>query len=125
MMLVPHYELPKVWPQVSAWIESAVKVNQGDEDAIDVAVALDRGLYELWWSPDEFAAVVQVSDFPKQRVATILYCGGVLGPLKHWYQDAKVIAKSRGIDVLRIWGRAGWERVLGLDRVGVILQERL
>lgn len=124
-MLVPRFDLPYIWPKCEEWINAAVKVNQGDENALDVIMAIERGLYELWWEPDKFAAVVQISDFPRQRVATILYAGGHLKPIYEMYQEAKKIARERGIDVLRIWGRAGWERVLGLDRVGVILQERL
>lgn len=125
MMLVSHYDLPHIWPKVVHWLESAIKINQGDETLFDVGMAINDGRYELWWEPDRFAAVVQIQDFPRQRVAVIAYCGGELESLKTMYLEAKKVAKARGIDVLRVWGRAGWERTLGLKRVGVILQETL
>jgi hypothetical protein len=125
MMLVPHFELGTVWPQVQGWLEDAIKVNQGDENLMDVARALDRGDYELWLEPGKFAAVVQIQEFPRQRVALLLYGGGVLESFLDMYGEAKRIAKERGIDVIRVWGRAGWERALGMKRVGLILQETL
>lgn len=125
MMLVSHYDLPHVWPKVVHWLEAAVKINQGDENLFDVGMAIENGLYELWYQKDRFAAVVQIQDFPRQRVAVIAYAGGELESLKEMYQEAKAVAKARGIDVLRVWGRAGWERTLGLKRIGVILQEKL
>jgi hypothetical protein len=125
MMLVPHYELGVVWPQVVGWLESAIKINQGDENLLDVGMAINEGRYELWWEKDKFAAVVQINDFPRQRVATLIYAGGALNAFRELYPEAKRIAKERGINVIRVWGRQGWERVLGLKRVGVILQESL
>jgi hypothetical protein len=125
MKQVSHFELPYVWPKVAHWLEAAVKVNQGDENLLDVGMGLERETYELWVEPDRFAAVVQISDFPRQRVCTILYAGGMLEAFKEMYEETKRIAKERGIDVIRVWGRAGWEKALGMKRVGVILQERL
>jgi hypothetical protein len=125
MMLVPHFELEAVWPKVVGWLADAIKHNQGDEGLLDVACAIDQGIYELWVEEGKFAAVVQIQDFPRQRVAIILYGGGVLDSFLEMYGEAKRIAKERGIQVIRVWGRAGWERALGLKRVGVILQEVL
>jgi hypothetical protein len=125
MRAVTHDELGAVWPQVERWLEEAIKVGQGDETLVDIACAIDRGDYELWVEPGQFAAVVQIRDFPRQRVATLLYAGGVLTAFLAMYAEAKRIAKMRGVQVIRTWGRPGWERALGLKRVGVILQEQL
>ena len=125
MMLVPHFELANVWPQVEKWLADAVKINQGDENLFDVGMAINEGRYELWWEPGKFAAVVQIQEFPRQRVAVLLYAGGVLEAFREMYGEAKRVAKARGIDVIRTWGRPGWERALGMKRVGVILQESL
>jgi hypothetical protein len=125
MMLVPHFDLEKVWPHVVGWLDAAIKINQGDENLLDVGMAINEGRYELWWEEEKFAAVVQIFDFPRQRVATVLYAGGDLAAFQSAWPDVKRIAKERGINVLRVWGRCGWERILGLKRVGVILQETL
>lgn len=123
MRKVPSYQIQHIWPQVYRWIEKAVEHGQGDEDALDIALALHNGVYELWHEPNKFAAVVQIVKHPKQTVATILYCGGELDSLLTMYAEAKHYAKANHINAIRVWGRQGWERVLGMKRIGVILQE--
>lgn len=68
---------------------------------------------------------MQIVEHPKQLVATILYVGGELDSLLTMYAEAKHYAKSVGIDAIRVWGRPGWEKVLGMKRIGLILQESL
>ena len=123
MRIVPARELEAIWPQVYRWIEKAVEHGQGDEDALDIAVAIYNGRYDLWLEDGKFAAVVQVVKHPKQTVATILYCGGELDSLLTMYSQAKEYARANKIDAIRVWGRQGWEKVLGMRRIGVILQE--
>lgn len=125
MKLVSKYDLGRVWPQVFDWLDSAVKVNQGDENIFDVGMALNSGVYELWHEEGKFAAVVQIQHFPRQRVAVIAYAGGDLDAFKKMYSEAKALARERGCSVIRTCGRAGWQRALGLKRVGFILQEQL
>jgi hypothetical protein len=124
---VPPEHLSNVWPGVSGWIAEAINrpENVGDENLLDVLIAIARGHYALWVEPQKFAAVVQVTQFPRQKVATILYAGGQLDSFIEGYQEAKKLARQYGIQVLRTHGRAGWERALSLKRVGVILQETL
>jgi len=123
LRIVPARELEAIWPQVYRWIEKAVEHGQGDEDALDIAVAIYNGRYDLWLEDGKFAAVVQVVKHPKQTVATILYCGGELDSLLTMYSQAKEYARANKIDAIRVWGRQGWEKVLGMRRIGVILQE--
>lgn len=123
MILVTPDQLANTWPAVEAWIASAVDENQGDENTLDVLIAIARGQYALWHEPGHFAAVAQIVNQPRQRVATILYCGGELGSLLQMYESARRWCRMNGIDVIRIWGRQGWEKVLGMQRIGVILQE--
>lgn len=122
-MLIPPEQLTDVLPEAIPWIEKAVKVNQGDENMLDVLAALCRNQYSLWYVPGVFAAVVQTLRQPRQTVTTILYAGGEdTDAIRQSFEFGKKWAKENGIDVLRVWGREGWEKVLGLKRVGVILQ---
>jgi hypothetical protein len=122
-MLIPAEQLTDVLPEALPWIEKAVRMNQGDENTLDVLAALCRNQYSLWYVPGVFAAVVQVVRYPRQSVATILYAGGDgLEAIKHSFEFGKKFAKEHNIDVLRVWGREGWEKLLDLKRVGVILQ---
>jgi alkanesulfonate monooxygenase SsuD/methylene tetrahydromethanopterin reductase-like flavin-dependent oxidoreductase (luciferase family) len=123
--LVTAAELSQVWPRVSAWIESAVKANQGDENLLDVLIAIARGQY-LLFEGDTYAVVGQVQVYPQQKVGMILYCGGSgLNPIQTAFEDAKHWCSANGISVLRTFGRPGWAKVLGLEQVGVILQTKI
>ena len=121
--LVPIEKLADVWPHVSKWLERAIERNQGDENIWDVFVALARGTYILWYEPGAYATVVYIFKHPRQTVATVLYCGGDdLGAIVKSFEFGKQFARENKIDVIRVWGREGWEKALGLERVGVIMQ---
>lgn len=124
MILITPEQLAHVWPEVEAWIASAVDKNQGDESTLDVFVGIARGHYSLW-KGDGFAAVTQIVNYPRQRVLTILYIGGDLSKIITMFDEAKAWCRANKVDVLRTYGRNGWERVTGLKQVGVILQESL
>lgn len=122
--IVPVERLADVWPEVCAWIEEAVKVNQGDENTLDVFVGLARGQYMLWHVPGRYCAVVQITRFPRQTVATVLYTGGAgLEAMRETFEEGKRWCRANGVNVIRTHGREGWARVMGLKHVGVILQE--
>lgn len=123
MNIVPPEQLANVWPEVVAWISQAVAVNQGDENTLDVLIALAQGRYTLWHEPGVFAAVSSIVRYPRQTVGNIVYLGGAdLESIQRAFGEAKAYARRNGIDVLRVWGRPGWERLLALKRRAVILQ---
>lgn len=121
--VVPIEQLEDVWPQVRHWIAAAIEYGQGDENEFDVLLALSRCEYLLFWEPGKYASVVQVQHYPQQKVAAILYAGGSdTAAMKREIEAWKPWCRSHGISQIRIWGRTGWERVLGLKRKAVILQ---
>jgi hypothetical protein len=98
-------------------------VNQGDENLLDVLIALARGQYALWYEAGKFGAVSRIERWPRQTVGTIVYLGGKdLQAIEDAFEEAKVFARANKIDVIRVFGRPGWERLLGMKRKGVILQ---
>ena len=120
--MVPIECLADEWPKVQQWIERAIEEGQGDEGVLDVFIGIARGAYSLWVGKS-FAVVAQVVRHPRQTVATILYCGGTdLTAISDAFDFAKDYARANAIDVLRVWGRPGWAKVLGLKAVGSILQ---
>lgn len=122
LVTTPH-QLANVWPEVEPWIAAAIEEGQGDENTVDVLIAIAQGRYWLWHEPKKFAGVVQINDNPRQKVATILYAGGSdLEGMKKAVEWGKGWCKERGISQIRVWGRKGWERVLEMKRKGVILQ---
>jgi hypothetical protein len=125
--IVPIQQLTSVWPDVRQWICDAIEYGQGDENELDVFMSLAQSRYALFHEPGKFAAVVQVTQFPRQQVATILYAGGPgsLAAMKQAIEDVKPWCREHGIKALRVWGRKGWEKVLEMKRKGVILQVEL
>lgn len=121
MQLVPPDKLCDVWPKCEAWIYDAITHGPGDENVLDVLIAIARGYYALWFE-EQFAAVVQIVQFPRQKVATILYAGGCLEAMRVKWPEALKYCRDNGIKVLRVHGRNGWERAFEMKRVGVILQ---
>lgn len=115
-----------VWPHVRHWIERALEYGPGDENLSDVFLGLARGQYAMWHSPGKWAAVYQAFRYPRQTVVTILYAGGDdLDAMKFSWEHAHMECIRRGIEVLRMWGRPGWEKALGVKRVGVIMQTKV
>lgn len=126
MILVSPEQLSDVWSQASGWIASALEYGQGDENLTDVLVSIAVGRYILFFERGKFAIVAQVQHFPRQKVITVLYCGGGdLDAIKQGIEEAKPWCKTQGITAFRVWGRVGWERILKMSRKGVILQAEL
>lgn len=122
-LIVPPNKLADVWPEVAPWIEDAIAFNGGDENLLDVLIALARGQYTLWHQPGRFVGVIQIVQFPRQTVATVIYCGGVdLKGIALAFEYGKRWARENGIAVIRTYGRPGWEKLLGLKRRGVALE---
>jgi len=123
---VPAEQLSAVWPEVVPWIESALPYGQGDESLLDVLIGLARGQSTLWIERGQFAAVTQLQAYSRQRVLIITYAGGVnLAAIVRAFHFARAWCAVNGVDVLRTYGRPGWERVLGLQSAGRILQTRV
>lgn len=126
MILVQPEQLRHVWPLCEKWIDDAIAEGQGDEGKLDVLIAIARGVYLLFFDPEHFASVVHIQQFPAQKVATIVYIGGVgLEAMKSAFEQGKAWGRTQGINVVRTYGRPGWSKVMGLKPVGVILQETL
>ena len=125
--IIPLNQLTTVWPEVRQWIADAIEYGQGDENELDVFMALAQGRYVLFHEPGKFASVVQITQYPRQQVATILYAGGPgsLQAMKQAIEDCKPWCRANNIKALRVWGRKGWEKVLQMKRKGVILQIEL
>lgn len=122
---VPIEKLADVWPTVAKWIDDAILYGQGDENLLDVFVALARGVYVLWYDPGKYAVVAQVQAHPRQKVGVILYCGGSdIAEIQRGFKEGKHHCAQHGIDVIRTYGRSGWAKVLNLKQVGVILQDK-
>lgn len=111
--------------EILPWLAKAAKHGGGDETAEQMLGRAYQGEYVLWYSPQRYAMVVQIQHHCSQSVCVVVALGG--SNLELIAQDAVQIgipwARQQGATVLRVCGRRGWERVLGLTHVGHILQK--
>lgn len=119
-----------VWPEVSHWIRRAFQRGDlGRFDAVEQDVLNGGSLLWLVWNDPriEGAAVTQIYETERSLVCEIRACGG--GGFKQWVQLIERIegyARDERCDVVRIFGRKGWMRVLkDYSAPKIILEKRL
>ena len=127
MYLVKPNQLADVWPLVHAWIERAMDCSTGDENSLDVLIAIAREQYFLFHEPDKFAAVAQIQNHPRHKICFVAYVGGTdLRLIKESFHNVLFPwAKKLGCYAVRCCGRSGWRRVMDMYDVGTALQLNL
>lgn len=66
--------------------------------------------------------ITQVHAFPKRKVLSIPFVGAEKGTIDDWIEAIdtfKEFARAHDCEVIRGWGRKGWERVLKPDSVRI------
>jgi hypothetical protein len=105
-----------IWPQVSPWIEAAMK--RGDLGKFsEVEKEVTNGGALLWLVCDgpmiDAAIVTQIAIVESGKVCTIIACGGTgvmrALPLLNQIED---YARREGCRKMRVMGRKGWARAL-------------
>lgn len=101
VQFVPVEYIHQTWPQVEAFVVSALQYCQGDLTVEQAKVRLADGRWEMYVAVDDFgviqgAAAVQFNNMPNDRVAFIMTMGGKLitNP-DNWKQFVEVL-KYRG-----------------------------
>lgn len=124
MHIVQLHQLADAWSEVEGWVKDALAYGPGDESATDVLIRLARGEYACFHEPGRFAWVLQIQQQPRQKVCAVLYLGGkdLEAIMKAVHEHGIPWAQSQGCTSIRVWGRDGWQRALGMKRVGAILQ---
>ena len=120
MNLVPLNKLADTWPHVEAWLARAVEQNLGDENLLDVLIAIAQNRYSLWYEPDRFALVTQIQEYPRQKVIVLLYAGapegsGAVERFKLLWEQERDTLKAAGITKVRMYGLRDWGKVLNVD----------
>jgi hypothetical protein len=116
MTIVPINKLADVWPHVESWLARAVEQNLGDENLLDVFIAIAQNRFSLWYEPDRCALVTQIQEYPRQKVMALLYVGapegsGAVTLLKLLLEQERAALKAVGITQLRAYGLRDWGTV--------------
>ena len=120
----------ELWPMARPWILRAIeKGNLAKFHPLEDDVLRFRAA--LWIAYDDdppqlyAAAVTQIADTDRQKVCTILACGGK--QMRKWLpllEGIEKYARTMGCDVVRLMGRKGWQKVLnGYSAKRVILEK--
>lgn len=120
MILVALDRLADTWLCVEKWLQAAVDQNLGDENLLDVLIALAQGRYQLWYEPDRFALVTQIQQYPRQKIIALLYAGaptgsGAVERFKLLWESEREKLKELGITKIRMYGLRDWGKVLGVE----------
>lgn len=131
VLCVPPAETSRVWPHVWKYIAAGQKAGGEPLDRIATLTDLKLG-YLLLWVIYEDQEIVGALITRLVRGNNDLVCHWVtLGGrnMQHWLHLQPVIeayARAEGCSRMRLYGRAGWKRVLREYRqTGVILEKRL
>jgi hypothetical protein len=120
MNLVPLNKLADVWPHVEGWLQRAVDQNLGDENLLDVFIALAQNRYSLWYEPERGALVTQIQEYPRQKVIALLYAGapedsGAVERFKELWAQQRETLRAAGITQVRMYGLRDWGKALGVE----------
>lgn len=116
MYSVPSTDIEEVWPDILPLVESAIPYAYGDyvaDDFLKASKSAEMQCYIV--AEDKIKCVVftEYCQYPQQKVCMITLCAG--HDMKDWVQYIERIAtfaKKEQCQVLEIFGRAGWEKVL-------------
>jgi len=118
--IVPLHKLADIWPQVEEWLQRAVEQNLGDENLLDVLIALAQNRYSLWYEPQRCALVTQIQEYPRQKVIALLYAGapegsGAVERFKELWTQERQALRAAGITQVRMYGLRDWGKVFGVE----------
>jgi hypothetical protein len=129
---VPAATIERVWPRVLPWIERALAEGLGHLDSTDLRAALERRDMQLWIARREDAVVAalvtEIVAYPRRKVCRLVLMGGEDGEREAWLPWLPLLeawARAEGCDLVEIYGRPGWARLVRHDRRRVVLERIL
>lgn len=114
---IPAHEVPNM--DVRPLLEKALSHAHGEVAYEDVINDCAMGNKQLWVVSDKLyrmkaAAITELSDYPRMRVARVLFLGG--NGLPDWSDELREAiekwARQWGAYRVDVLGRKGWERIL-------------
>lgn len=122
-------EIEKVWDKVCPLIAQAVQYSDGRYSTDSVKKSLISRNMQLWVYANndiKSCAVTQISNYPLKKVCTVLFSAGK--DVGEWLRFIILIeewARQNHCDDIDIYGRPGWERLLGWERIHVAIRKNL
>ena len=108
--------LPELWPSYRPLVLRLL--DRGDDcfDERDILAMLLMERWQLWVSENGLAiSIMEVLAFPRKRVLLVRYAAGDQDTIVAGQSSLEDVARAYGCTTIEIFGRKGWERVLGSD----------
>lgn len=120
-----------VWPIISGWIESCLKVAPPWWTLESIRRRCESGEYVIWLvlldNKPCAVALSQLEQFDTALICNVPWIGG--RGMRHWLPFLQEIieswAKDAGATHLSGAGRRGWSRMAGMKEIGTILAKEL
>ena len=124
---IPHDEIEEWWPALAPLVRKPLEHEKVKElttdDILDRIKSRDM---QCWIAHEDgqilSVGITEIIEYPQRRVLGLPFLGAVKGSIDHWFEYFEVIkdfARAHDCDVVRIWGRKGWERVMKPDHVRI------
>jgi len=120
----------KVWPEVEKYLSDAVDYSYGKWSLDFLKDSIKNESHQLYVVIDgdvKAAIVTSITQCPNTRILSIDFCGGegardwatfAVDELAKW-------GRAIGCSAIEITGRPGWEKLLGLKKIHVVLRKEL
>lgn len=123
------HQIPEVWEKVLPLVKSALDYSDGKFTPDSVKAALEAREMQLFIVGENISAIAitQIQQYPAKRVLVFEFCAGK--DIDRWLFDLvseiERWAVEQGCDAIEAVGRPGWEKVLGWERIHVVVRKPL
>lgn len=126
---VPSDHIDDCWPEVRPWIEIGLGYSDNKYSTHSIYRSLKNKDMQLWVSVNddvEAVCVTQIDCHPNKKTCLIFLVAG--RNMDNWLHFSNVIetwAKSQGCQSIECYGRPGWEKITGWEKIHVVLRKHL
>ena len=126
---VTSNRIEEVWEDILPWVRMFLPYCDGKYTEKSIKQSLKEKDMQLWVMVNKAIdgiAITQISNYPGKKVCTVMFCAGVR--MHEWINFIEHIedwAESEGCESVEIYGRPGWEKVLGWGKVHTVLRKNL
>ena len=122
------HQINEVWEKVLPLVNSSLEYADGKWTAESIKTALENKQMQLFIVGKDVTAIAitQVQQYPAKKVLVVMFCAG--SGMNDWVSlmsEFEDWAKEQDCKAVEVIGRPGWERVLGWERIHVVVRKTL
>lgn len=132
-VLADEIETTDIFEKIEQLLRSALQYADNKYDLEDIKTGLVSRALQLWIAEKDgkitTCAVTQITKYPRETRATIMFCAGSeLNKLISFQDIFYQWARENGCKSIELYGRPGWEGVLkkqGYEKIQTLLRRQL